>query len=125
MTTPSKKLPRMSDELWQSYSLFTDPLSRRSDPVLVKAVVRDVYQLYRVMSGMDATETPNPQLLAAMGDELAQAYDLFCKEPLRVGGDPIVVLDVLKDLDEMCSRMENEAEPELAPEEDGAGARPH
>lgn len=124
MAMPNKKLPRMTDELWQSYSLFTDPLGRRGDPALVKAVVKDVYQLYRVMSGMDAAETPNPQLLAAMGDELAQAYDLF-KDPLRRGADPIVALDVLKDLNEMCSRLENEAEPDLAPEEDAAGARPH
>lgn len=31
-----------------------DPLHRRGDPVLVKDVVKDVYQLYRAMSGMDA-----------------------------------------------------------------------
>lgn len=124
MATPNKKLPRMTDEMWQSYSLFTDPLHRRGDPALVKAVVNDVYQLYRVMSGMDAVETPTPQLLAAMGDELAQAYDLF-KDPIRHGGDAIVVLDALKDLDEMCSRMQRDAEPNVAPEEDVAGARPN
>jgi len=125
MATQRKKLPRITDELWQSYSLFTDPLHRRGDLALVKAVVKDVYQLYRAMCGMDTAETPNPQLVATMGDELAQAYDLFCKAPLREFGDPVVVLDVLKDLDEMCSKMETEAEHELAPEEDGAGARPH
>lgn len=123
MTNREKLLPRMSDELWQSYDLFADPLRRRGDPALVRATVKDVYQLYRTMSGMDAAEVRNPHLVASMGDELAQAYDLF-KDPLRRAGDPILALDVLKHLDEMASTMEDDAEPELSPEDD-AGARPH
>jgi hypothetical protein len=117
MTDQNKKLTRMSDELWQSYDLFRDPLQRRGDPVLVRATIKDVYQLYRFMSGMDSSEAANPELVAFMGDELAQAYDLF-KDPIRRAGDPVLVLDVLENLDDMCNRMAHEAGFELALEDD-------
>lgn len=107
----------MSDELWQSYDLFRDPLQRRGDPVLVQAAIKDVYQLYRFMSGMDSSEIPNPELLGRMGDELAQAYDLF-KDPIRRAGDPVLVLDVLENLDDICNQMAHEAGLELVLEDD-------
>lgn len=119
MTDTNKTIARMNDELWQSYDLFRDPLQRRGDPTLVRATIKDVYQLYRFMSGMDSSETANPELLGHMGDELAQAYDLF-KDPIRRAGGPILVLDVMKDLDEMCTRMMDKADHELAPENDAS-----
>lgn len=120
MTDQYEKIARMNDELWQSYDLFRDPLQRRGDPVLVRATIKDVYQLYRFMSGMDSSETANPELLRYMGDELAQAYDLF-KDPIRRAGDPVLVLDVLENLDDMCNRMAHECGFELALD-DGANS---
>lgn len=104
MTGQNKTVARMDDELWQTYDLFRDPLQRRADPALITATVRDLFQTYRVMSGVDAAEAPNPQLLAMMGDELAQAYDLF-KDPLRRTGDPVLVLGVMEDVDGIGRRL--------------------
>jgi hypothetical protein len=104
MTDRTKTIARMNDELWQSYDLFRDPLLRRADPALITATVNDQFQLYCALCGADPAETANPQLLAMMGDELAQAYEFF-KDPIRRAGDPVLVLDVMKDLDDIARRM--------------------
>jgi len=114
MTDQNKTIASMDDELWQTYDLFRDPLLRRADPALVTAVTTDIYQLYRFMSGMDKVQGANPQLPTMMGDELAQAYDLF-KDPLRRTNDPVMALAVMDDLDKACIRIKPARRLDLDP----------